>query len=129
MTHPFDDPEVDPSKGGRLLQRGQLAQRNLRVISIHRQQQHSARVSVQLVGQLQECHTIHAGQLQIGGDNGYLGALARQLLQDRKPGRRRIGGDDVVVRVKRRTSTASVALRACGSASTMTNTGRAGEAV
>ena len=69
------------------------------MISIHRQQQHSARVSVQLVGQLQECHTIHAGQLQIGGDNGYLGALARQLLQDRKPGRRRIGGDDVVVRL------------------------------
>jgi hypothetical protein len=82
---PFDDPEVDPSKGGRLLQRGQLAQRNLRVISIHRQQQHSARVSVQLVGQLKECHTIHAGQLQIGGDNGYLGALARQLLQAASP--------------------------------------------
>ena len=54
---------------------------------------------MQLVGQLKECHTIHAGQLQIGGDNGYLGALARQLLQDRKPGRRRIGGDDVVVRL------------------------------
>jgi hypothetical protein len=67
------------------LQRRQLCKGSSRVVPIHSQQQHPAGMPMQLVSPFQECHTVHAWQPEIGGDQRHVLAAACQLLQRRQP--------------------------------------------
>jgi hypothetical protein len=53
---------------------------------------------VQLLGLLQACHAVHPRQLQIGGNQRHIHAVARQPLQYRQSCRWRVSGHNAVVR-------------------------------
>jgi hypothetical protein len=120
---PFHDPEVNPAKRGRPLQGRQLGQRNPRVVTIHRQQQHAAGTSVQRMGLLQESRPSMPGSRR----SAAISATSSPSLASPSNAASPVVGESAVTTrksgSKRRTSAASVAILACRSASTTTKTG------